>query len=137
MNICVDENVPLDTVNELRGLGHHILDIRGTEDEGLQDDALWELAQTQKRVLITTDKGFTQYRNKKHAGILVIRLKQPNAQKIHERAMQAILQFPTISGLAWLLSCVTWFKVSGGQFRVDTTNCRIAGPTPIFFCFLL
>ncbi|MEQ1605001.1 MAG: DUF5615 family PIN-like protein [Pyrinomonadaceae bacterium] len=93
MNICVDENIPLDTVSELRVLGHDVLDIRGSENEGIPDDVLWQMTQNQNRLLITTDKGFTQYRNETHAGILIIRLKQPNALKIHDRAMKAICQF--------------------------------------------
>ena len=34
MKICVDENIPLITVVELRSLGHDVLDIRGTDDRG-------------------------------------------------------------------------------------------------------
>jgi hypothetical protein len=44
-------------------------------------------------MLITTDKGFVQHRAESHYGILVVRLRQPNQQKIHERVMQAINQF--------------------------------------------
>ena len=59
MKICVDENIPLNTIGELRDLGHEVLDIRGTINQGISDDVLW-----------------------------------PNAQKIHERVMQAMKQFP-------------------------------------------
>lgn len=38
MKICVDENIPLATVSELRSLGHDVLDIRGTSDQGISDD---------------------------------------------------------------------------------------------------
>ncbi len=89
---CVDENVPLNTVAELGNLGHDVLDIRGTVSQGISDDVLWEMIQQENRLLITTDKGFVQHRDK-HAGILVVRLRQPNAQKIHERVMQAMEQF--------------------------------------------
>ena len=43
-------------------------------------------------MLITTDKGFSQYRNNSHFGILIIRLKKPNQDKIHDRIIQAINQ---------------------------------------------
>ena len=33
MKIFVDENIPSRTVEELRGLGHDVLDIRGTATE--------------------------------------------------------------------------------------------------------
>ena len=40
MKICVDENIPLVTVVELRNLGHDVLDIRGTTEQGLTDELL-------------------------------------------------------------------------------------------------
>jgi Domain of unknown function (DUF5615) len=40
MKILVDEHIPLMTVRALRLMGHDVHDIRGTTDEGMQDDAL-------------------------------------------------------------------------------------------------
>ncbi|HEX8139432.1 MAG TPA: DUF5615 family PIN-like protein [Pyrinomonadaceae bacterium] len=74
MKICVDENIPLTTVVELESLGHNVLDVRGTTNQGMPDDLLWDLAQKEGRLLISTDKGFVQHRNESHHGILVIRL---------------------------------------------------------------
>ena len=93
MKICMDENIPLLTVSELRNLGHEVLDIRGTIEQGIPDDLLWERAQKDERVLSTTDKGFVHHRSEPHHGVLVVRLRQPNEQKIHERVLQAIKQF--------------------------------------------
>ena len=93
MKIFADENIPLMTVEALRALGHDVLDIRGTVDEGMPDDNIWEKAQREKRMLITTDKGFADCRDQQHCGILVIRLRQPNRHKIHKRVMQAMAQF--------------------------------------------
>jgi len=92
MKICIDENIPLITVAELERLGHDVLDIRGTT-RGMPDDLLWNLAQKESRLLISTDKGFVQHRNESHHGILIIRLRQPNERKIHERVMKAVGQF--------------------------------------------
>jgi len=94
MKICVDENIPLVTATELRNLGHDVLDIRGTNEQGLPDNLLWEKVQREKRLLITTDKGFAGQRAELHYGILIVRLRQPNEQKIHARIMQAINQYP-------------------------------------------
>jgi len=80
-------------VVELRNLGHDVLDIRGTNDQGIPDDLFWEKVQREKRLLITTDKGFVHYRRESHCGILVVRLHQPNERKIHERVMGAVRQF--------------------------------------------
>lgn len=93
MRVLVDENIPLITAQALRDLGHDVLDIRGTSDQGMTDKSLWELAQGQKRLLITTDKVFAQRRDELHHGILIIRLRQPNRHRIHQRIMQATKQF--------------------------------------------
>ena len=93
MKICVDENIPIITVVELRNLGHDVVDIRGTTEQGLTDELLWEKVQGENRLLITTDKGFTNHRAEAHCGILIVRLRQPNEQKIHARIMQAFNQF--------------------------------------------
>lgn len=93
MKIAVDEHIPLMTVRALRDLGHDVRDIRGTADEGMQDEDLWEMVQREERLLITTDKGFTHYRTAPHYGILVVRLRKPNRHRIHHRIMQAIAQF--------------------------------------------
>jgi len=93
MKIFVDENVPLMTVKALRDLGHDVLDIRRTADEGLADDTLWEMVQREGRLLITTDKGFAQHRDELHHGMVIVRLRQPNRRKIHRRVMQAVAQF--------------------------------------------
>ena len=92
MEILVDENVPRMTVEALRELGHNVRDVRGTNVQGLEDSGLWALALSERRLLITTDKGFTEYRDAQHYGILVVRLRQPNRQKIHDRVMLAMHQ---------------------------------------------
>jgi len=51
------------------------------------------MIQNEKLLLITTDKGFSQYRTQQNHGILIIRLKQPNEDKINQRIIQAINQF--------------------------------------------
>ena len=70
-----------------------MLDIRGTADEGMIDDTLWERIQREGRLLVTTDKGFAQHRDELHHGVLIVRLRQPNRLKIHLRAMQAMARF--------------------------------------------
>ena len=81
------------TVEHLRELGHDVRDIRGTGSEGLADPDLWSLALGEGRLLITTDKGFTECRTLPHHGILIVRLRQPNRLKIHEAVMHAIDRF--------------------------------------------
>jgi len=90
MKILVDENIPRITVTTLCELGHEVKDIRQTKLEGISDEALWELCQKEERLLITTDLGFSHNRHTAHFGILIVRLKQPNKAKIHERVIQSI-----------------------------------------------
>jgi len=93
MRILVDENIPNLTVDKLRAMGHDVLDIPGTVRQGMFDDELWPLAQTEQRMLVTTDKGFSEHRDEPHYGLLVVRLRQPNEQRIHARIMAAFRQF--------------------------------------------
>jgi predicted nuclease of predicted toxin-antitoxin system len=93
MRILVDENIPRTTVNRLRELGHDVRDIRGTAESGMPDADLWRLAVEERRLLITTDKGFTEHRASSHPGILIVRLRQPNLQKIHHSVMLAMERF--------------------------------------------
>ncbi len=94
MKVLVDENVPLMTVAALRDLGHDVLDIRGTPEQGIDDSALWQIAQRQRRLLVTTDKGFAQRRHEPHHGVVIVRLRQPNRDRIHRRVMDAISLVP-------------------------------------------
>jgi predicted nuclease of predicted toxin-antitoxin system len=94
MKILVDENIPRMTVAALCDAGHEVRDVRGTLDEGISDAGLWRIAVSEQRVLITTDKGFATVRDPLHPGVLVVRLKQPNRQRIHDRVMQGITRYP-------------------------------------------
>src|ERR1039457_3411776 len=49
------------TVAGLRELGHDVKDVRGTGQQGLPDANLWTLGLAEERMLITTDKGFTEF----------------------------------------------------------------------------
>jgi predicted nuclease of predicted toxin-antitoxin system len=95
MKILTDENIPKLTVSVLREQGHDVLDIRGTAQEGLPDQDLWNLATRENRLLITTDKGFAKQRMDRHSGILLIRLRQPNRQKIHKMILDEIRAIPS------------------------------------------
>lgn len=94
MKIFADENIPLITVNQLREQGHDVIDIRGTAEQGITDEDLWQKAQAEECLLITTDKGFVSYREKTHYGILIIRLKQPTRMKIHNHIIQTLKKYP-------------------------------------------
>jgi hypothetical protein len=92
MDVLVYENIPLMTVTRLRELGHDVKDIRGTAQQGLRNVDLWALALGEERMLITTDKGFTERRRDQHSG-MVVRLRQPNRLKIHGAVLLAMGRF--------------------------------------------
>ncbi len=93
MRILVDENIPLTTVEKLRSLGHDVVDIRGTDEEGLSDELIWNKAVSDNRLFITTDKGFVNYRDKKHYGILIITLRKPNRNAINKHIIDAFQHY--------------------------------------------
>ena len=42
MKIVVDENIPKRTVDALRADGHEVADLRGTDEQGSDDLAVWQ-----------------------------------------------------------------------------------------------
>jgi uncharacterized protein with PIN domain len=93
VKVLVDENIPRRTVNWLVERGHDVKDVRRTPQQGLVDAELWELAQHEKRLLISTDRWFLRYRNTSHSGVLVVLLSQPERLRIHGKVMQVLGQF--------------------------------------------
>src|ERR1035441_2761056 len=89
MRILVDENIPRMTVDALTALGSDVKDIRGTLAQGLLDPELWRVATAEARLLIATDKGFSEFRTVPHHGISIVRLRRPNRHKIHHAVMRA------------------------------------------------
>ncbi len=81
------------TVDYLRSQGHNVLDIRGSELEGITDNEVWNLAQQEKRVLVSTDKWFASIMTTPHFGVLIVLLKHPNRQRIHERVLLGLETF--------------------------------------------
>jgi predicted nuclease of predicted toxin-antitoxin system len=97
MKFLLDENFPKAAVVLLRSSGHEVFDIRGTDDEGMEDDALFRKAQVARAVLLTTDRDFfhtVPHLYDEHCGVVVIALRQPNRAAI-------------LSRLEWALSTIT------------------------------
>ena len=96
MKIMVDEHIPLMTLHALRMAGHDVRDIRGTPNQGMPDEALWNMAQFEECLFITIDRGSARFRARPHYGMLIVRLRRPNRHKLHERIMQALPQFSDV-----------------------------------------
>jgi len=98
MKIFVDENIPKITVRDIQKRYPDTKDIRGTMNEGIKDERIWETVKSENRLLITTDKGFSKYRYEKHPGIIIILLKQPTLEKIHQRVLKTLEEYSEKTG---------------------------------------
>ncbi len=93
MNFFLDENIPKSAGRYLESHGHSVYDIRNTTDEGAEDAVIFEMAQNEKAIFITTDRDFFHtipYLFKSHFGVIVIALSQPNRNRILEKLKWAI-----------------------------------------------
>lgn len=93
MQILADENIPRHTIQALRSLGHDVVSLHDPKYKGTKDSNVWSIALDESRLLITTDRGFAAHREKSHFGILIIRLRTPNSQRIHARVLSAVSEF--------------------------------------------
>jgi predicted nuclease of predicted toxin-antitoxin system len=113
MKFLLDENFPKSAEKLLIELGHEVIDIRGTELQGIDDSRLFELAQESEAILLTTDRDFyhtVPLRHAMHFGVIVIALKQPNREtilsKLHWIISQDLLE--NIQGKIYLLRDQTY-----------------------------
>jgi len=58
MKFLLDENFPKASETLLTELGHQVIDIRGSEFQGIDDVSLFDMAQEHEAVLLTTDRDF-------------------------------------------------------------------------------
>ncbi|HOO13890.1 MAG TPA: DUF5615 family PIN-like protein [Candidatus Marinimicrobia bacterium] len=94
MIFFLDENFPKAVTSILIKEGHKVIDLRGTDQEGLEDEELFKIVQKNKAIFLTTDKDYFHtipYLFKSHFGVIIITLKKPSRKNIIDR-------------LKWLLS---------------------------------
>jgi len=88
MKIKLDENIPHRLANLLEQIGH---DVDTVLDEGLNgksDEEIWEAVQKNNHFLITQDLDFSnihQFAPGTHAGILILRLRDPGRENLFRR----------------------------------------------------
>jgi len=88
MIFFLDENFPKSAGTFLESKGHEVIDIRLTEDIGLDDNSIFSLAQKHSAIFLTTDKDFFHtipLKFENHNGIIVIALSLPNRKNILEK----------------------------------------------------
>jgi len=80
LRILTDETVANSTIALLRHLGHDVADVREVGLGGSADEDIAALAKSERRVVITHDKGFgdlLRFEPGSHCGAIVLRLRLP------------------------------------------------------------
>jgi predicted nuclease of predicted toxin-antitoxin system len=117
MRFFCDQNITLETVDFLRGVGH---DVVGTRDVGLAeapDDEVLAFAIREERVLVTYNADFGDIRLfpiGTHAGIIRLRMSDQVAEILHPVLQQA-------------LASLADRDLSGKLVTVTKTTIRIRG----------
>jgi len=93
MRVKVDEDLPSAAVHMLRDAGYDTL---GAVEQGMggwKDPALWQAVQSERRFLVTADKGFGDIRFHApgtHAGVLLLRPDEDGIRPVVELLTQVL-----------------------------------------------
>lgn len=104
MKVKLDENLPARLAVLLESAGHAVDTVAAEGLTGKADADVWAAARRDNRFLITQDLDFSdvrQYRPGTHAGLLLVRLREPGANALLERVSTAIQEH----GLESLSGC--------------------------------
>lgn len=94
MKIKLDENLPRALAAQLAKLGHDVDTVPQEGIAGADDATVWRAAQADSRFLITQDLDFSdihQFAPGTHAGILLVRLRQPGRLALLRRVHQVFV----------------------------------------------
>jgi predicted nuclease of predicted toxin-antitoxin system len=94
MKIKLDENMPAALAEQLRRLRHDVHTVIEESLAGQSDPDIWAAAQRERRFLITQDLDFSDARQfvpGTHAGILLVRLRNPGRLALSEAVVRAFV----------------------------------------------
>lgn len=77
MHFKLDENIPLQLINQIKVSGHTVSSVFSENISGINDNKLLKICSKNNYILITLDKDFVT--SQKHKGIIILRLKQQGA----------------------------------------------------------
>jgi len=109
MRIKVDEDLPKAAVQILCDLGHQATGVVEQGMGGAKDPSLWQTVQTERRFLVTADKGFAdvrRYAPGTHAGVLLLRPDQGGVRPVIELLEQVLAGYD-LDALAGTVTVVT------------------------------
>ncbi len=115
MKFFLHENFPKSAIQFLNERGHKSFDIRGTENEGLDDFSIFQLAKEKSAIFLTCDRDFfhtIHLTEKPHYGIIVITLRKPNGKAI-------------IDKLLWVMDRLDHFSFTDECILLTDNNCTI------------
>ena len=94
MKVKLDEHIPVRLVTELANLGHDVDTVASEGLQGRPDSDVWSAAKRDDRFLITQDLDFSdvsQFKPGTHAGLLLVRMREPGANALLSR-IRAVAQ---------------------------------------------
>lgn len=115
MIFFLDENFPKSAEKILLAKGHHTIDIRGTKKEGLDDHSLFQMAQENAAIFLSTDKDFfhtVPFSFPVHCGVVIFNLRQPNRYNIIEK-------------LVWFLDNIKLDEISDKVFLLKDNDISL------------
>lgn len=87
LKLLIDANMPRLITRSLVFLGYDVVDIRDVERPGIADDRIFEIAQRERRIILTRDQDFGNvliYPPGTHAGIVVLRTRGQSSESIRD-----------------------------------------------------
>jgi predicted nuclease of predicted toxin-antitoxin system len=93
MKLKLDENIPVRLAGDLSLLGHDVDTVASEGLKGRPDRDVWTAAQSEERFLIMQDLDFSDVRQFKpgtHAGLLLVRLREPGANALLSRVQSVV-----------------------------------------------
>ncbi len=109
MKVKLDENIPVRLSAELGRLGHDVDTVVSEGLTGKPDADVWSAARREDRFLITQDLDFSDVRQFKpgtHAGLLLVRLREPGANALVSR-IKAVIQDEGLDSFARCFAVLT------------------------------
>lgn len=108
MQFKLDENLPTELTHSLARLGHDALTVPDQGLAGAEDAKLAEVVRSERRILATLDRDFSDIRRyppAEFAGIPVFRVRQQDPEHLSRLLDQALLTMETqdISGELWIV----------------------------------
>ena len=91
--VKVDEDLPRQIADLMAARGHNAATVVGQGWQGTSDDDLWPRVQSERRWLITADKGFADLRRHPpgtHAGVILLRAQEESRRAYLELAAIAL-----------------------------------------------